>query len=252
MRSETSVFDRAPPALVLATAAAVLALGGCASESGGVRFATGSRAQVTPDGLHLLENTRFQQVWLKPDADLSSYADVMIDPARVSYKREPRRRRASTSYGTGNFALSASQMDWLRDGFRDAFVDALAASPTWQVVDEPGADTLKLDPQIIDLVVDVPTQTIGSDRTYTTSTAKMTLLLEVRDSLSNEILARAMDRREARDPAAGLQTLYYSNTVTDSAAMEAVFARWAQILRDGLDEMREVHLAPPEPASPSE
>ena len=52
---------------------------------------------------------------------------------------------------------------------------------------------LRVEASLIDLVVRVPTQSSGRERTYTTSTGEMTPLMEIRDSLSGEILVRRLD-----------------------------------------------------------
>ena len=105
----------------------------------------------------------------------------------------------------------------------------------------PGPTVLRLELQIIDLIVKVPTTTFGGrEYNYTSSTADMTLMMELRDSLSGEILARVGDRREARQPGSGANQLYYSNPVTDTDAVRRVFRHWAQILALRLEAVKQV------------
>jgi hypothetical protein len=49
----------------------------------------------------------------------------------------------------------------------------------------------------MDLVVKIPTERAGGrDQSYTVSYAEVTLIVELRDSESGEILARVADRRD--------------------------------------------------------
>jgi len=78
---------------------------------------------------------------------------------------------------------------------------------------------------------------------FTTSTAEMTLLMELRDSLSGEILARIAERREALPAGAGgVDSLYHSNAVTDIDAVKRLYLRWAKTLAGRLEQ---IHTIPP-------
>jgi hypothetical protein len=72
----------------------------------------------------------------------------------------------------------------------------------------------------------------GRSRTYVVSAGETTLFAELFDSESGQMLARAADRRQARDN--GSLTLSDSMVNTDEATVIA--SRWAGILRDGLDK----------------
>ena len=62
----------------------------------------------------------------------------------------------------------------------------------------------------------------------------MTLLLELVDGTTGEVLARARDRQEGRD----MGRLQWTNSVTNKAEADRILKSWAQRLRDGLDAAR--------------
>jgi hypothetical protein len=201
---------------------------------------TGPGAQVTIDGLHRVKNSRYKHVWAKPDADLAAYEKITFGPVEVHYRRKPRGRRdAATS---PNFALTTRQMEDLKKELEGAFAAELTKAGLYQLVEEPGPEVLRIDISIIDLIVKVPTQsTTASQQTYTSSTADMTLIMELRDSTSGEILARAADRQDARAPGfASSNDLYHSNSARDRGAVRRVFKGWAEILRAQLEEIRSI------------
>lgn len=202
---------------------------------------TGPDAKVTADGLYRLKYSGFRNAWVKPDVDFGAYDAIVLETPDVAYKRKPRRSRPSSS-SFGNFALTDEQMAAFKSDLLEAFRSEFLKSGFYEVADAPGPKVLSIKPGIIDLIVNVPTdRPIGRDRVWTTSTAVMTLMMELRDSETNEILARIGERREARMPGAnGTTNLYWSNVVTDTEAVRSTFARWARILRQQLDRIQEV------------
>jgi Protein of unknown function (DUF3313) len=100
-------------------------------------------------------------------------------------------------------------------------------------VDAVGPDVLRVKVNIINLYVNAPdTLTAGRTRTYTASAGEMTLVAEMFDSESGQVLARAVDRRDARR--AG--NLSFANSVTNSSEARIIASSWARILRDALDK----------------
>jgi hypothetical protein len=61
----------------------------------------------------------------------------------------------------------------------------------------------------------------------------MTLVLELRDSITGEILARVVDTRSGRN--SGMMTI--TNRVTNTADARRAIRIWAQALRNGLDSL---------------
>ena len=77
-----------------------------------------------------------------------------------------------------------------------------------------GENVLILRPAIINLDVSAPdTNSAGMQRAYTTSAGEMTLLLELLDATTGEVLVRIVDRRQAMDTG----RMQWSNSVTNAA-----------------------------------
>jgi len=73
----------------------------------------------------------------------------------------------------------------------------------------------------------------GRSRTYTANPGSMTLVMELRDSITGELLARAVDTRGGR--ATGTMTL--TNRVTNTAEARRAIGVWASALRRALDDL---------------
>ena len=219
---------------------AVGLLAGCAS-SGPPTVQTGPDAEVTVDGLHRVDNSVMALGYMKPDIDLRGYTALMLDPVSVSYQKDPQGRRRSTDIGAGssNFALSSSQMENLKSWFQEAVVEALTGDGGYRIVDTPGPDVLRVTAELLDLIVRIPTQASGGrTRTFTSSYGVVTLVVEARDSESGEILARAADRK---DPTAASATdLVEVFPGRGRGDTQRLFESWADLMRERLDELREV------------
>jgi hypothetical protein len=224
----------------VATAAFLVGLAGCAATPPPT-VQTGPDAEVTVDGLHRVDNSVMQLAYAKPDLSLQGYTKLMLDQVTVAYQRDPQGRRQAPYGSEQNFALTPSQMANLKSWFREAVVNALTEDDGYQIVDDPGPDVLRVSARLVDLVVRVPTEkTAGRQQTYASSYGEVTLILELSDSESEEILVRVAERR---DPTTSTGNhLARVSPVFVKGDTERLFKDWADILRQRMDEVREVEL----------
>jgi len=222
-------------AAALLMAAASLACAGSA-EDRPLTIETGPRAETTADGLVRAKGSEFDDIWVKPDIDMAGYDELLIEDVRIAYKRKPNARRYSTA--GSNFALDPGQIKDLKDLLRETLIEQIGESKEWKVASAAGPNVLMIEPGLVDLVVKVPTDAPPNSTVYTTSAGEVTLLLELRDSETGELLARVADRSEARRPGAGSQDLYWSNAVSNRSAVRTMFKRWSRILMARLDTAR--------------
>ena len=85
-----------------------------------------------------------------------------------------------------------------------------------------------------DIVSFVPPETVGRSDIYLSEVGEITLILEVVDSRSNEVIMRAVERRAAEGAYA-----MRSSPVTTWSEVRRLTRRWAIKLRDGLDSVPE-------------
>jgi Protein of unknown function (DUF3313) len=211
--------------LVLALGALFLA--GCAS--------TGQSQKTEWDGLVRQSGTRLNAVFVRPsaEAEIVAFRNVLIDPVSVSFARDfdpNRRSRGAQRLDSDDLAAIKEN---LAATFREVFREELA-SGGYALVDKPGPETLRVTAAIVDLFINAPdTMSAGRSRTYTANSGRMTLVVELRDSDTNELLARAVDTRTGR----GTGTFTVTNRVTNTADARRAIRVWAQALRQGLDDL---------------
>jgi len=190
------------------------------------------------DGLVRVDNAVVPVAYLKPDLDLTPYTRFMLDPVEVAYQKDPGNvRRAAFAGADANFALTPRQMENFRGYFEEAVVEALTEDGGYELTTEPGPDVLRITAALIDLVVRVPTQTMGGrDESFTRSYGLVSLILELRDSESGEIFARAGDRRDpTRNTSNRLARVSPGFVRADT---EAMFRHWAELLRERMDAFK--------------
>ena len=186
------------------------------------------------DGLVRQTGTRLGAVFVRPDAEIVGYRSVMIDPVEVSFARNWDPNRGGRSQLN---RLDAGDMAAMQAGVADLFRETFRAELErggYQLVDVAGPDTLRVSAAIVDLYINAPdTMSPGRSRTYTANTGRMTLVAELRDSMTGELLARAVDARSGRS--SGIMQV--TNRVTNTADARRAMGVWATALRQALDEM---------------
>lgn len=207
---------------------------GCASTP---EFQTGADAEVTHDGLTRLDRTIMDAVWARKDVDLSGVTKVMFHGLGVEYRNVsgPYSGRAGSGSGRTRSGQSEFQLDeatraMFEEEIRGAFLEEFGRSTVFSVVDEPGPDVLGIHIGLLDVVSRVPPESIGRSRIFIDSVGEATLVLELRDSVSHTVLARAVDRR-----AASSATMIESSAPRNRAEVRRLGRRWGQILRDGIE-----------------
>lgn len=200
-----------------------------------------STPSVASDGLALVPDTKFQEVYRDPNAELSDYTEIGLAPCKVAFKKNWMRDQNSSRMDLSN-RVTQQDVDRIKDKLSSAcdekFRAALLEDPAYTIVDAfaEGEHVLVLHPSIINLNINAPdVRSAGINRSYTTSSGEMTLKLELEDATTGATIARAIDKRRGMDT----NRLQWSNSVSNAAEANRVLTRWAKILREGLDEARQ-------------
>lgn len=213
---------------------ALIVVAGCASEPS---VQSGPNAETTFDGLVRIDNARFQAAWIDPDVDLTRYNKIIPGGAEFEF-RNVQKMSASAARRSNerDFWISDTNKQRLIDTVTEVFDEELQRSEHFTVTDEPGPDALVIVGGLHDIVSQVPPQDVGRSEIWLRSVGEATLVIELRDSLSNEVVYRAVDRRAAGN--VGNQMIR-ANTATTWAEVRRWARRWAVRLREGLDSVHE-------------
>ncbi len=190
--------------------------------------------EVTHDGLHLVTDSVMAVAWAKPNADFSAFDKIIILEPYVAFQKDWHRDQGRR--------LSKSDQDQIKANvareFKSVFVEELETKGGYPIVEEPGFDVMILRPAIIDLIVNATDQfTAGRSSTWVMSSGSAKLYVEIFDSMSGEILARAVDAKAGRRRAGA--SGFRGGSVTNIADGRAAFREWATLLRNRLDEIHD-------------
>jgi len=184
------------------------------------------------DGLEYRAVAGFDAAYVRPGIELANYRSVLIDPVDVSFDK----RWDPTGPSSEGMSPEAAQA--LQEGMAAELRRVLAVelvSGGYTMVDVPGADTLRLSASIVDLIVTPPgAMAPGKGHIYSLDAGRMTLVLELRDGPSGQLLARVVDQK------AGTRTGRVDTppSVSTSDAFGRVASDWARSLRAALDAVR--------------
>jgi len=195
-----------------------------------------AKAPATWDGLVQVKSKKLALAYLLPHADFRAYSKVMFDKPEVVFSKNWQR-----DFNRSAMTLSGRISD---KDVRDAVTQAEASlskifpqrftEDGYQVVTEAGPDVLRLGVAIVNLEVNAPERDIpGRSSSYAVDAGEATFAIEARDSLTGQLLGRAVDRREA-----GEGPNYRRSYSSNLADFEALFDTWARIAARGLTELK--------------
>lgn len=155
-------------------------------------------------------SARVDQAYLKPGVDFSRYSQLYAYPMEI--------------YFPEGKSLPANEAENVRDVFHAAFRGAIGDD--YPIVDKPAAKALGVRASLIDMHANEVPDSLSPGLAVLVNSGQLTFLMELTDSESGEVLARAADKEK---------------TVTDPdykqqpEGMEAAANRWAGIFKDFLD-----------------
>jgi len=193
--------------------------------------------QVTPDGLELVEKDSRGYIYAAPDIDWGVYDRILLDQATVSFRKNWQRDQNRNAFDP--FKVKASDMEKIKKDlselFDQVFTEELTGNGDYIMATESDQNVMRISPQIVDLDVYAPdTPTAGMQRSYTNQAGRMTLKLDIYDSVTGDLLASASDRKEA--PHRGY--MQWTTSVSNYADARRMLQAWAKDLRKRLDEAR--------------
>lgn len=180
------------------------------------------------DGLQQIDSRRLEVVLLRPGVDFGSYTGVLLDEPELAFRTPSRAER--------QFPLAADQRTRFHALLVESFVEELSSSDL-RLVDETGPDVLRLKVRVQDITATIPPRAIsgGGGRASIALTAigEATLVLELEDSETNEVLARAFDTRATE----GIAISTADGPVTRWEDIERICERWASAVQRGLETL---------------
>ena len=186
--------------------------------------------EVSLDGLEQVEKTRRREVYAAPGADWSTYDSVIVEDVTVAFRKNWLRDQ---NRGLPTQRVKPSDMEDIEREIKTLFVEVfteelLAAGYVFSEVRDH--DVMIIKPAILDLSVNAPDiQVPGQIDVLTSSAGSMTLYMELYDSVSEQLLVKAVDAVADRD----VGNVQLQKKVTNRAAFRRMMKPWAVALASG-------------------
>lgn len=167
------------------------------------------------------------QSFTKGTGDNVESAQIAVDADFSRYDRLQAEEMGI--YFPAGVAMRVGDLQRLRQSFRDAFIAELEG---YSITREPGPSTMKVQASLIDLRSSggADVASLRRDIREMATAGSLVFLMEMKDSQTDRVLARAAD--SAKAPALG--TSEYSET--DWQAVDEAARHWAKLFRQFLDQ----------------
>ena len=156
-----------------------------------------------------------ESAYIATDADFGKYDRLLADEMGIFFPQ--------------NSNAPAEDIRRIRQIFRTAFIDELQG---YTIVREPGPSTMKVQASLIDLRNspggDIPA--LRREVREIATPGSLVFMMEMRDSDTDRVLARAADSASTPKFATS------AGTTTDWNSVEAAAQNWAQLFRQFLDQ----------------
>jgi len=183
--------------------------------------------EVNIEGLQQVSARNFEAAFVRPGVTFANYGKLMVDELELAFRTPDREQK--------QFPLGEDQKTRFRAAMATAFGAELGKLEAVDVVTEPGPDVLALHVRVQDIVARAPGRRVGGGRAgfALETVGEMTLVLELRDSQSDEILVRAFDRQAVE----GAAMVSGDGVISTWEGVERIVARWATRTREGLERL---------------
>jgi hypothetical protein len=210
---------------------------GIAALLAGGPSALAAKPPTSWDNLVRVQSKKLPYVYLAPGADFRAYHKVMLDPTELAFQKNWQRDYNREATGGLSARISESEMQQtIKQGVsaaNDIFAQAFAEAG-YPVVSEPGPDVLRVRTGLLDLSVTAPDRkSVGRNYSFAGEAGYATLVVEVRDSQTNALMGRAVDRRVAGDLSSARRT-----SVSNRADFRVLVKNWAKTSANGLEELK--------------
>jgi hypothetical protein len=185
-------------------------------------------------GLVLVPAKSVDYLYLRPQADFRPYTAIVLDPPEVSFRKGWQKNMNKSRPGLKRVSDAEVRrvIDQAQGKLRSTFERSFQQSGL-QIVPAPAGNALRVFVGIANVAVEAP-EMRGRASSYSNSAGRAVLVVEVRDSLSGELLGRAVDHGYAGDSLTGAT---WRSSISNWADFQHLFDEWGAISSKGLGRL---------------
>lgn len=200
-------------------------LAGCAT--------TASEPPATWGGLEYRPGKESGSLYVRPGVEFRAFRTVVIDPLVVAIDEDwnPALSTIPAGHGVAPDHLSSGELQHVKDTIAGEFLRIFVGEKTdggYQVVEQARDDTVRVSTGLTDIRVNTPYSRLS----MASRADRMTLVMELRDATTGELVARFVDTQTG-----AMGVLQSPDSVINSADFRRVVQAWARRLCSDLDRM---------------
>ena len=217
---------------------AILAFAGCATTS----------PDTIPEGLVLVKDSQADLVYVRPGVDFGKYTEFYLVEPTIAFRADWQSDMAFRGPMAGG-SISSSDVERMGAMGKKLLAEEFAVELKkggFQLADKAGPQVLAVKASLVDIYLEVPdpNNLAGTwGRTYAKEGGSATLEIELYDSVSGQLLARAHDDKD--DSNDGYSWRFERNQMSNVNDARAAFSDWAQMLVNGLKRAKAAHVPAP-------
>lgn len=197
--------------------------------------ACAAQAPVPDPGFEVVDYDRDGAIQVAFDVDWNAYTKVILEPATVEFRenwvRDQERLYDKTIRESDEERIKTSASDLLAK----VLTRELPDDGGYEIIDEAGAGVMRWTPRIVDLDIIAPDRVSDTiSESLVDSQGRMTIELEIHDSVSGKLLAKASQYQS--DPYKGY--MERTTSATNAVAFRLMMLRWTDWLFEQLDAVR--------------
>ena len=198
------------------------------------------------EGLERVDSKVVDAVFRRPEARLTEYSKLLLkQPIEVQFAKD----WDPSKGGSVLYKMNEPDREKIKTELSDLFADTFKREMEkggYPLVDKGGPDVLIMQAAIVNLYItapDVSMDVAGRSKVYTSDAGQMTLIMQLHDSVTGQLLVRAYDHRSG-----GTDMWQWTNSVTNTAEARRIIATWATALRKAFDASRAGGVNPTTPS----
>ena len=156
-------------------------------------IALDSESGSTSDGLYHVDPRVMEAAWVRPDLNLSKYTGILIMPTITAFRKVYGSYNVKSDDGSKGFRVSDVNKDRLSIAFGEAFHEFASQLKPYEIANGAGRNVLLVQGLLVDVISRIPPERSGSNRLFVRRPWEVTLMVELRDSMSNQLLARSIE-----------------------------------------------------------
>jgi hypothetical protein len=180
------------------------------------------------EGLQQVQSRHSSAAFVRPGVDFSRYDGVIVNDVQLAFRTPDRSQN--------EFPVNREDKSRFSDYLKEQFLTEFTSLQNIKMVEEPGPKVLDLHVRVQDIVATIPGRRVGAMGRASfalEAVAEVTLVLELRDSESEEVLVRVFDQRAVE----GVAMFQNDEPVARWPDIEKLCQRWAARAREGLDRL---------------